>query len=435
LWDATTGKLTKTLTGHESWVKCVALSPDGTGGLSGSTDATVRLWDLDTGKDVKVFKKHVEPLVAIAFISKGRQTLSTSRDAAVHLWTLDKVQQSNPDPPTDPLIDPDLSKVQLKPRTIIPVGGTIGALHLAPDGKKLYYLNLTANKLGRIDVATEKRDKVAALAEGTDATSLSRDGKLLATLAATGKGRSRLQIVDPATLEVRKTIDLALDAYDLAAGDGIVYLSGADSDWTDVTAVDAAKGTVLGRWGGVWSRSFIQLSADGKRIYHGSQGVTPGTLEALVLPAKADDKPEVRKAMAPKGHALGGEFLLTPDGRFLLCRTGTVLRTAAGRDDDLKFHASVGPFVAVAVDPEAKAAVVLTHDGLLKHYTYPDFKLKVTHSVGIVATGAVIAGKQGKVFVAGFDPRTVGNRPRARGYGDLFVFDLKEVIAPSPVGG
>jgi WD40 repeat protein/mono/diheme cytochrome c family protein len=426
LWDAN-GKLLRTMTGHDSWVKCVVLSPDGKRALSGSTDATVRLWELDSGKEVKVFRKHAEPLVAVTFLGKGRQTLSTSRDGNVQLWTLDKVQSTNPDPPSDP----GPSGGELKPRKMIAVGGTIGALHLSPDGKKLFYLNLTANKLARVDVTTDHRDKAVALVDGTDASSLSRDGKLLATLSATGKGRSRLQIIDPATLEVRKTHDVALHAYDLAAGDGVVYLSGAGNDWTDVTAIDAVRGTVVGRWGGVWNRSFVQLSTDGKRIYHASQGVTPGTLEALVFPAKPDDKPETRKASVPNGHALGGEFLLSPDGRFLLCRTGTVLRTSAERGEDLQFHAAIGPFVAAAIDPESRAAVVLTRDGLLKYYSYPDFKLKVTHSLGLVSTGVAVAGKQGKVYVAGFDPRTVGDRPRVRGYGDLFVFDLKDIVSRS----
>jgi len=118
-----------------------------------------------------------------------------------------------------------------------------------------------------------------------------------------------------------------------------------------VAVIDPAKEGIVARWGGVWTRSFAQLSADGKRLYVSSQGVTPGTLEALVLPGKPDDKPAVRRANVPQSNKLGGEFLATPDGRFLLCRTGTVLRSSSDPAEDLKFHAAVEPFAAAAVDP------------------------------------------------------------------------------------
>jgi hypothetical protein len=38
-------------------------------------------------------------------------------------------------------------------------------------------------------------------------------------------------------------------------------------------------------------------------------------------------------------------------------------------------------------------------------------------------------GKEGKLYVAGFDPRGVAEHPRARGFGDLFVYDMKELTA------
>src|SRR5439155_24917205 len=122
------------------------------------------------------------------------------------------------------------------------------------------------------------------------------------------------------------------------------------------------------------NHSRLQLSGAGKRVYVSSQGVTPGTLEALVLPEKPDDKPVTYRADVPRRNPLGGEFQVTPDGRFLLCRTGTVLRSSADRAEDLKFHAAVEPFAAAAVDARAGACLVLTRDGELKVYSYPDFR-------------------------------------------------------------
>ena len=44
LWDAATGSLRNTLTGHRGWVRSVAFSPDSNTLASGSSDGTVLLW-------------------------------------------------------------------------------------------------------------------------------------------------------------------------------------------------------------------------------------------------------------------------------------------------------------------------------------------------------------------------------------------------------
>jgi hypothetical protein len=367
----------------------------------------------------------------VTFVADGRQTLSGSRDADVRLWQLQKAGTVKPPPDPDPRPGPSVGKA-LRPAAVLPVGGTISSLHLSPDRQTLYYLNLTEGKLARVDARALRRDRVLRLAEGTDALCLTPDGKTLIATVPVRAGRSvtgRVQIIDPVKLDLRKTFAVDVAPYDVAASDaGLVFVSGATGDWTEVAVIDADKGTVVTRWGGVWNRSFLQLAPDQRRLYYSSQGVTPGTLDALVLPGKLDEKPVTYRAAVPAKQALGGEFQFSPDGRFLLCKTGTVLRASADRDGDLQFHLNVGPFLAAAVDPEIHAAFLLTRDGTLKHYSYPDFKLQGTYPIGIVATQAVCAGKQGKLYVAGFDPRTLAERPRSRGYGDVHVFDLKDLL-------
>src|SRR5262249_15271230 len=150
-----------------------------------------------------------------------------------------------------------------------------------------------------------------------------------------------------------------------------------------------------------------------------SQGVSPGTLDALVIPAKNEEKPATYRAALPGRQPLGGEFQITPDARYLLCKTGTILRLSAAREDDLKFHTTLPAFVAATVAVEARTAFVLTRDGMLEQYSYPEFKLRTSQRLGVTAFQAVSDGKQGKLYVAGIEPRTVAERPRAKGYGEI----------------
>jgi len=156
--------------------------------------------------------------------------------------------------------------------------------------------------------------------------------------------------------------------------------------------------------------------------------VSPGNLETLLLPAKVDDKPVQYKAPPDQNHPLGGGYVVSPDGQFLLCRTGTVLRLSTKRDEDLKPVANVGPFLAAAVDVETRSILLLTADGMLTHLSYPDFKLRGTYRLGTVAYQAALDDKQGRLYVAAFDPQTLADRPRGRGVGDVYVYNVRELL-------
>jgi WD40 repeat protein len=425
LWERATGKPVRAFAGHESYVKSVAFAPDGRSALSGSSDGTVRLWDAATGKELRVFRKHREPLVAVAFTAGGAATLSCSRDAAVHLWPLRKAN----DPPSaqqPAAVDTAAAAKELRPVVVIPVGGTVGSLLLSPDRRSHYYFNRTDGTLGQVDAQAGRLLRTLRLNEGTDAVSLSPDGKLLVGICPgrEERARSTLQVIDAPKLELKKSFAVGVSAYDVAAGDGLAFVSGGRGEWADVSVIDLGKQAVVGRWGGVWARSFLRLTPDGRRLYHSSQSVTPGTLERFDVPSKLEDRPVATRAAAGR-TALGGEFVLSPDGRFLLCKTGTVLRLAAERDEDMRPHADLGPFLDAAVDPEAQAAFVLARDGTLRRYSYPDFRPQATYRPALSAYRLAFDGKSGRLYVAGFDPKAVGDRPRARGYGDIHIYELK----------
>ena len=318
---------------------------------------------------------------------------------------------------------------------MIPIGGTVGALHLSPNRKWLYALNVTDGKLVKIDAVADRRTGELRLGEGVEALAMSPDGKTLAAITAVdginkGSAACELQIIDPVKLEMRKDFTVPAAPYDVAVSDaGLVFVSGGDGDWTDVAVVDAAKEAIVARWGGVWNRSFVRLSAGPKTALRLQPGREAGHARRPAAPrTRSDDKPAAYRAAVPAQYALGGEFQATPDGRFLLCKTGVVLKASETRDEDMRFAAWVGPFTAAAVDAETKSAFFLTREGVLKHYSYPEFKLLATYDLGIVATQAALDGKAGKLYVAGFDPKTAADHPRARGFGDVFVYTLQDVL-------
>jgi WD40 repeat protein len=86
LWDADTGKLLHTLSGHSQTVLAIAFNPNGKTMVSGSEDKTVRLWDSDNGKRIKILPNHSAPVRAVAFSHDGDRFASASDDGTVIVW-------------------------------------------------------------------------------------------------------------------------------------------------------------------------------------------------------------------------------------------------------------------------------------------------------------------------------------------------------------
>jgi WD40 repeat protein/mono/diheme cytochrome c family protein len=427
LWDATTRRELKAFSGHTRSVKDVAFSPDGKQVLSAAADGTVRLWDLDSGKELRRFSKHADSVIAAVFTAGGTTTLSGSRDAVVKVWNLAKAAPA-PGPRPAPEVTPKPESVALRPLAVASLGGTLGALMLSPDGSTLYYLNASEGKAGRLDAATLKIARELRLADGTELLVLGRDGKQLYAMAPSAR-QARVQVIDAAKMELARTFTVAVEPYDVAAGDnGLLFLTGAAGDWSEISVVDANKQSVAARWGGVWRRSFVKLTPDATRLYYSSQGVSPGKVEGLVVPKNLDEKPAVYASPEVGKHPLGGDFVISPDGKFLLCKTGTVLRLSTTRDDDLKQAATLEPFVAAAVAPEMGAAFALSQDGVLRGYTYPEFRPLGTYRLAGVGYALACDGKSGRLYVAAVDPKALSERPRGRGTGEVQVYDVKEIL-------
>lgn len=56
IWDVESGRCTKTLNEHTSWVHSVLYSPNGKRIVSKSEDRSVRIWDVESGQCISVLK-------------------------------------------------------------------------------------------------------------------------------------------------------------------------------------------------------------------------------------------------------------------------------------------------------------------------------------------------------------------------------------------
>jgi WD40 repeat protein len=87
IWDANTGQLLQTLSGHSQQINSVAFSPtDKQILLTASNDNTARLWDISTGKAGPVLTGHTYNVNSAAFSADGKSIVTASQDKLVKIW-------------------------------------------------------------------------------------------------------------------------------------------------------------------------------------------------------------------------------------------------------------------------------------------------------------------------------------------------------------
>ncbi|MEK6320270.1 MAG: caspase family protein [Acidobacteriota bacterium] len=88
IWDAGTGGLLHSLTGHSNSIAALAFSRDGNYVVSGGHDNTIKLWDVATGRELRTLYGHSSAIAALDFSPDGRLLVSGSQDGSARVWNI-----------------------------------------------------------------------------------------------------------------------------------------------------------------------------------------------------------------------------------------------------------------------------------------------------------------------------------------------------------
>lgn len=407
-------------------VLAIDFAPSGKVLAVASAVGLVRLLERATGQELGRFTRHSEAVVAVAFVNSGRETVSVGRDSSVRRWNLAKFYDLVR--PAAQGVEPaatreNTSMPQLEPSAIISIRGMIDCMRLSPDGRWLYFIDHAQGRLVQLDTAQARQAKAWSLPPSTEAFVLSPNGRSI-WLIGLSQGKPTLWRLDAASLEVQKRSELDSLPYDLAATDeGVVFLSGRDAGWSDIVVFDASRSVVLGRWSGIWSRSLLQLAPNQSRLYVATQGVSPGKIEGFPLPTDFTLKPQPSTTPSDEGVAPAGPSVISPDGKLLVARNGSVFRLSGDPGDDLKFVGRVPRHLDVAIFPDRSELWLLASDGqTLKRYSYPELNWQFDYRLPQPAYRMTGDPGRGRLYLAVVDPKNAAS-PRVRGLADIHVYE------------
>ncbi|MDA0814436.1 MAG: WD40 repeat domain-containing protein, partial [Verrucomicrobia bacterium] len=163
VWNLGDGQQIQTLSGHDSIVSTIDVSPEFRYLASGGGDRAVVLWDLQSGLQLARFAGHTNAVSAVHFHPNGKILASADESGVIRFWDLETGLLTN--------------SMNACPKEI-------AAIDFSPDGTKL----AAAEAEGSIYLFRMGSGKLEAILEGhnqnVNDVAFSQDGTLLATASS-----------------------------------------------------------------------------------------------------------------------------------------------------------------------------------------------------------------------------------------------------------
>ncbi len=97
VWNRATGKAVVAMRGHIDRIGDVKFSRDGSRLASASDDNTIKIWDVATGRELRTLKGHSGEVRRLAFSSDGGLLASASSDQTIKVWDARPIDQLTAD--------------------------------------------------------------------------------------------------------------------------------------------------------------------------------------------------------------------------------------------------------------------------------------------------------------------------------------------------
>jgi len=408
-WNLSTGKEAKRYEGPMKYINALAVSPDGKTVLI-AADKLVRLWDIASGAEVGKLEGHAAPVTAVAFSADGKKILSGSDDRSMRLWDVEKLKQEQ-----------IFTGHEGSVRAVAFNEKGTWALSGSNDASVRLWQTATGKELGKFAKHTEPVVQVAFLDNGKQTLSGSRDTALLLwgiekfypTAVPEPKPADAPITLKPLyKVEVNGTVGRLL----LSANGKWLYI--LDRSNEQLRRVDTANGTVTAKQP-IPGIEDVHLSADGKQLIALTSDknaivlLDPVTLEQrLTMPVKF-------LPLSFSGEQTGKVAIIGEEEGAKRVRTWLNLT-------DLTAKLEVQPDSSKLTPPAELARSGLF--SISKSNWLNDGAAKQTRwKLPLTAYQMVHDEKAGKLYLAVIDPDAIMTRPRAKGYGDVWVLNVSEL--------
>jgi mono/diheme cytochrome c family protein len=303
--------------------------------------------------------------------------------------------------------DPARRLVDIEPAIVVDLDAAIADQALDRARRKLIVLDQTRGVLHRFDIVTRKLDDVQV--------NLGANSGLIKILLGDDStayvvGKRRIFAVDVDRFRVIDEFEPGIEAFDADRdAHGRLFLTSAErpragffgamsflpnysfffstgapgDDQNDkrsatVDIIDPVAHTTLARFDRVPAGTFARVHPTRNRLY---LGISRDRDDANVACIAFDSRTRYASS-SNRRAALGGKFEISPDGRYLIDSTGSVLELDERRNDDLALYKRITAHLDSAIDPPTNRLFVSTKDGSISIYSYPQFAFKRTIRIG-----------------------------------------------------